>query len=108
MLAKETIVKLKKRFNTVMDDEASLLFRALSDPGRLKVVRLLCENDELCVSDLASVFDMSLPAMSQQLKVLELCGLVSRERMGQMICYRLRLEKPLVRSLTRIINQRTS
>lgn len=103
MLSREEVTKLRKAFHDAVDNDRAVLLRALSDPGRLRIVKLLCENDEICVSDIASVFEMSLPAISQQLKVLELSGIVYKERMGQMICYRLRKDNQIIRPLLKLI-----
>ena len=74
----------------------SIVFRALGDKMRFQVFTLLLERDELCVTDVAGIFSISVPAASYQLKILENAGLVHRERMGQMICYRAKKEKPVV------------
>ncbi len=58
-------------------DQLSSTFRALADPTR----RLSL--GETSVLELAKPFDMSLPAISQHLKVLEKAGLVARGREAQ-------------------------
>lgn len=80
------------------------VFAALSDPGRFRIFRLLSQQQqhELCVTDVARVLQVSVPAASQQLKVLELSGLVRKQRVGQMMCYALKRDTPLVRSLMRL------
>lgn len=55
---------------------------ALSDPTRRAILKRLMRG-EATVNDLAEPFDMSLPAISKHLKVLEAAGLVTRERNGQ-------------------------
>ena len=58
-----------------------LVFRALGDPTRRKILRKLARGD-FRVTDLAEPHDMSLPAISKHLKVLERVGLVRRLREG--------------------------
>ena len=65
--------------------------------------KLLAEQDDLCVTDFANVFNISVPAASRQLKILEIMNLVKRERMGQMICYCLRADNPIVEKIIKII-----
>ena len=57
-------------------------FAALADPTRRAILARLTQG-ETSVGDLAEPFDMSLPAVSKHLKVLERAGLVSRGRDAQ-------------------------
>ena len=63
-------------------DPLSLTFSALADPTRRGILTLLSEG-EATVSELAEPFDVSLPAISRHLKVLEQAGLVVRGREAQ-------------------------
>lgn len=63
-------------------DPLSLKFAALADPTRRAILARLCEG-EASVNELARPFDMSLPAVSKHLKVLEKAGLISRGREAQ-------------------------
>lgn len=63
-------------------DPLSLKFAALADPTRRAILARLTEG-EASVNELASPFDMSLPAVSKHLKVLEKAGLISRGREAQ-------------------------
>lgn len=65
-----------------MPDSLSLTFAALADPTRRAILARL-STGESTVSDLARPFDMSLPAVSKHLKVLERAGLVERRRDAQ-------------------------
>jgi DNA-binding transcriptional ArsR family regulator len=57
-------------------------FTALADPTRRAIVARLAQGDAT-VNELAAPFDMSLPAVSKHLKVLERSGLISRSRHAQ-------------------------
>ncbi len=63
-------------------DQLSLTFSALADPTRREILSRLAEG-EATVSELASPFAMSLPAISRHLKVLERAGLIVRGREAQ-------------------------
>ena len=63
-------------------DQLSLTFAALSDPTRRSILTRLAEG-EATVSELADPFEMSLPAISRHLKVLERAGLIARSREAQ-------------------------
>lgn len=60
-------------------DPLDAQFAALADPTRRAILARLCDG-EVSVGDLAQPFDMSLPAVSKHLKVLEKAGLISRSR----------------------------
>ena len=63
-------------------DQLSITFKALADPTRRAILARLSLG-EVSVLELAKPFDMSLPAISQHLKVLEKAGLVARSREAQ-------------------------
>jgi len=70
-------------------DCLSRLFSSLSDPTRLKILHALLVTDELCVCDLAAIADLSVSAVSHQLRLLRDRNLVSARRDGRMVYYRL-------------------
>ena len=63
-------------------DHLSATFAALADPTRRAILARLALG-ETSVSELAKPFDISLPAVSRHLKVLEGAGLISRGREAQ-------------------------
>ena len=63
-------------------DRLSLTFGALADPTRRAILARLAKSGAT-VTELAEPFDMSLPAVSKHLKVLERAGLVSRGKEAQ-------------------------
>lgn len=63
-------------------DLLSARFAALADPTRRAILARLTEG-EASVNQLAEPFDMSLPAVSKHLKVLEKAGLISRSKEAQ-------------------------
>ena len=60
-------------------DRLSLVFGALADPTRRAILNRLTEG-EATVAEIAAPFEVSQPAVSRHLKVLETAGLVSRTR----------------------------
>lgn len=65
-----------------MTDRLSAAFSALADPTRRAILARLALG-ETSVNELAEPFDISLPAISRHLKVLEGAGLISRGREAQ-------------------------
>ena len=63
-------------------DQLSATFAALADPTRRAILGRLIAG-ECSVTELAEPFDMSLPAVSKHLRVLERAGLIARRRDAQ-------------------------
>ena len=58
-------------------------FAALADATRRGILARLAQHGETSVSDLAAPYQMSLPAVSKHLRVLERAGLLSRQKDGR-------------------------
>lgn len=66
------------------------LFKALADPHRLTILATLSRaEDEVCVCDFTSGLPLNQPTVSHHLKVLRDAGLVTCERRGTWVYYRL-------------------
>lgn len=65
-----------------MPDRLSTTFAALADPTRRAILARLAKG-ETSVTELAEPFDISMPAVTKHLKVLERAGLVARSRQAQ-------------------------
>ena len=66
----------------LVPDTLSVTLSALADPTRRAILARLAEG-EATVNEIAEPFDISLPAVSRHLKVLETAGLISRGREAQ-------------------------
>lgn len=81
------------------------VFGALADSTRIKLIDLLQERQNICVSELAKELGISVSATSQQMRILEMTGLVNRERMGQRICYQLNSNDEFVKEVVGFIER---
>jgi ArsR family transcriptional regulator, arsenate/arsenite/antimonite-responsive transcriptional repressor len=74
--------------------ELARLFKAMGDPVRLRLLSLIAshESGEACVCDLTGVFELTGPTISHHLKVLREAGLISGQRRGTWIYYRVHPE----------------
>jgi DNA-binding transcriptional ArsR family regulator len=71
-------------------EELAEIFKALSDPTRLRLVKLLSEHGgALCVNALAHRLGVTQSAVSQHLRVLRQAGLVNGQRRGHFVHYSL-------------------
>jgi DNA-binding transcriptional ArsR family regulator len=73
---------LTYKLNTMPSDRLTSTFAALADPTRRAILARLVAG-EASVTELAEPFEMSLPAVSKHLKVLERAGLIRRGREAQ-------------------------
>lgn len=71
------------------------VFKALSDPARLRLLSLIAAQPEGegCNCELVEPLGLSQPTVSHHLKVLHDAGLLTRERRGQWVYYRIRPEQ---------------
>jgi ArsR family transcriptional regulator, arsenate/arsenite/antimonite-responsive transcriptional repressor len=74
--------------------ELARVFKAMGDPVRLQLLSLIASHagGEACVCDLTDVFDLTGPTISHHLKVLREAGLITGDRRGTWIYYRVRPE----------------
>lgn len=66
----------------MVNDKLNTIFSSLADPTRRDMLQRLL-NGELSVNELAQSYDMSLPAVSKHLRILEAAKLIKRERRGR-------------------------
>lgn len=62
------------------------VMKALSDPNRVKIIKML-QHKMMCVCEMQELLQVSQPAVSKHLKLLEEAGLVNSERDGQWVNY---------------------
>src|SRR5690349_1048159 len=74
----------------------TLLFRALGDESRMRIVALL-SHGELCVCHVESALGLSQPTASKQLGILRAAGVVEAERRGSWVYYRLARQEDAAR-----------
>lgn len=89
VINQKKVTKIKKQ---MLDENAILklseTFSALSEPTRVKILHAL-SSSELCVCDISAILDMSISAVSHQLRVLRNMRLVKFRKAGKMVYYSL-------------------
>ena len=65
-----------------MANRLDIIFAALADPTRRRILAMLLE-DDMAVTDVAEPFEMSLAAVSKHLGLLGRSGLISQEKRGR-------------------------
>ena len=74
--------------------QALQVFKCLSDETRLMLVLLIAQEQELCVCEMTHALQESQPKVSRHLAQLRQCGLLSGQREGQWVYYRLASQLP--------------
>ncbi len=76
--------------DTPAAERLASVFKALSDPARVKLVSLIAASDggEACICDLTEPLGLSQPTVSHHMKLLVDSGLVGREQRGKWAYYR--------------------
>jgi ArsR family transcriptional regulator len=72
----------------------SEIFKALGDPTRLRIIRMLASKmeDNLCVVDLAKKLGITQPAASQHIRILKGIGILEPNRLGFRVYYSVNAE----------------
>lgn len=105
MLSEKEIAKFNKIADT-SDKRLSIVFRALGDQNRCRIFRLFIKQDKmLCVSDIAQILKISVAAASQHLKILEITGLISKQKQGQKVYFKVEHKDPLVNSIVKSVSK---
>lgn len=70
-----------------MDRELLLIFKAISDVHRHRMLEILCEQGELCVTEICRNFEMTQPSVSHHLAILRRAGIVEDRKSGKEVYY---------------------
>lgn len=84
---------------TTAEERLVYAMQLLGDKTRFKIFKLLMNEEDLCVTEIADSLGISLSAVSQHFRNFEIIGLVNKERISQKICYMLKNDDVLVKDL---------
>lgn len=87
------------------DERLIYSLQALGDKTRYKIFKILQEDSQLCVSEIAAQLDISSSAVSQHFRTFEMLGIVKKERTGQRVCYVLNNQDELAQKLVSLTNK---
>ena len=86
-------------------DKLRDVFYALSDKIRLEIIRLLIDNEEMCVCKFQEIFEISQPNLSFHLSILRKASLVKTRKKGTWMNYSLNGENPILNDLVSLIKK---
>lgn len=102
MLNNKELAKVKKILGE-KNESLSAVFSALSDSTRCHIFRSFIKQNKFCVSDIMKIMDISMSSASQHLKMLEIRGLVVKERRGRVIYYTLNHQNQIVKAIVNAV-----
>jgi DNA-binding transcriptional ArsR family regulator len=85
----EKVERVKKRIETHETQHIVKMFKALADDTRIKIAYALCEEEELCVCDVANIIGSSTATASHHLRLLRNMGLAKYRKEGKLVFYSL-------------------
>ncbi|MEO3805394.1 metalloregulator ArsR/SmtB family transcription factor [Nonomuraea sp. B1E8] len=82
---------VREELDAAQSAEIARVFKALGDPVRLRILSIVAarQGGEACVCDITDAFELTQPTISHHLKVLKDVGLLTSERRGTWVHYRL-------------------
>jgi ArsR family transcriptional regulator, lead/cadmium/zinc/bismuth-responsive transcriptional repressor len=87
---KEKVISVKNKMKTErFFHSLAETFKAMSDPTRTKIIYALCQENELCVHDIAAIIGTTNSAISHQLRTLRNMNLVKYNKVGKVTYYSL-------------------
>lgn len=106
MLSAQKIREIQDKLSKNRNQRLTAVFTVLANQNRLEILKLIIKYPGLCVTDLSKIFEVSVSAISHQAKILEIYGLIRKERKGKIICYRLNNDEPLTKYLIKIFKSK--
>jgi len=93
----------RKGRKTMNDERMSLVLKAMADPSRLKIIKLLSRGT-MCACEVLGYFEFTQPTLSHHMKVLEKAGIISVSKQGQWHHYTLKdnFERDLMASMAQL------
>jgi DNA-binding transcriptional ArsR family regulator len=96
MLTDKQITKIRRAFNGT---DQRVIFKILGDTNRYRIFEMLVKHPKLSVGDMAKILRISVPLSSQHLKILELAKILHKEKEGQKVYYKLRIDNKIAQSI---------
>lgn len=85
------------------DRDFTEIFKILSDINRYRVLLLLMDSGRISIGNLAQILNISVPLISQHVKIMAQAGLLQKQRNGKKIYPKLETENPYVKKIIQIL-----
>lgn len=98
MLTDKQIAKIQKTFNGT-DQRA--VFKVLGDTNRYRIFEMLDKQPKIAMGDIAKILKVSVPLASQHLKILVQSDILEKEKQGQKVYYKLKVENKIAQAIAK-------
>ncbi|WP_449540282.1 ArsR/SmtB family transcription factor [Ferdinandcohnia sp. Marseille-Q9671] len=85
----EKVNRIQGELEAVEFQEVAQLFKAIADENRAKITYALCQDEELCVCDIANIIGITVANTSHHLRTLHKQGIVTYRKEGKLVFYSL-------------------
>lgn len=85
----QKVSRVKEKLNKHYFQDMAQIFKVLADHTRLKVAYALCDEDELCVCDVANIIGSTVATVSHHLRLLRNMGIAKYRKEGKLVFYSL-------------------
>lgn len=85
----QKVNRVQRKLKNVFVVDAVKMFKALADETRFRIAYALCEEEELCVCDVANIIGSSTATASHHLRLLRNLGLAKYRKEGKLVFYSL-------------------
>ncbi|MEK3987624.1 metalloregulator ArsR/SmtB family transcription factor [Paenibacillus sp. FSL K6-3166] len=85
--------RVKERLSTHNFQDMAQIFKVLADQTRLKVAYALCDEEELCVCDVANIIGSTMATASHHLRLLRNMNIARYRKVGKLVFYSLKDEQ---------------
>lgn len=96
-------IQARRNLLTEADESMVAAFKALSEINRYRIFRILTDQPAISVGDIAEILGISLPLVSQHIKILTLANVLQKNRKGRKIFPKIKYHNPLVRVVVKAI-----
>ncbi|OXS52513.1 transcriptional regulator [Cohnella sp. CIP 111063] len=85
----DKVNRVRKKLSKNDFQDMAQIFKVLADHTRLKVAYALCDEDELCVCDVANIIGSTMATASHHLRLLRNMGIANYRKEGKLVFYSL-------------------
>lgn len=85
----ENVQRIKTQLSVINTQNIAKMFKVLADDTRMKAAFALCQEDELCVCDVAHIIGSTIATASHHLRLLRNMGLAKYRKEGKLVFYSL-------------------
>lgn len=96
-------IRAKRNLLSETDKNMTAAFKVLSDVNRYRIFRIIADQPKLSVSDIAKILNISLPLVSQHIKILTLANILQKERCGKKVFPKIEYSNPFVQAVVKTI-----